>query len=276
MSGPDPTGWDSCAAGWDRSSARFERAVQRVTVALVDSLGLFSGETVVELACGPGGMLPLLAELVAPGGSVIAGDISRGMVDAALARAEKSGSAGVEVLELALDWVDLASASAGALVSRFGYMFAEDPGAALGEARRVLRPGGRFATAIWDQPELNPYGVIPLQALAEVGLADTPKDGDPGMFRLAKPGLIGELLLGAGFTDVSVKPVEVNFGFESFDDLVDWINEHSQRVTAALADGVSGSVEEFQKELRSLVEPYVQADGGLSLPGVALVASARA
>ena len=276
MSGPDPTGWDSCAAGWDRSSARFERAVQRVTVALVDSLGLFSGETVVELACGPGGMLPLLAELVAPGGSVIAGDISRGMVDAALARAEKSGSAGVEVLELALDWVDLASASAGALVSRFGYMFAEDPGAALGEARRVLRPGGRFATAIWDQPELNPYGVIPLQALAEVGLADTPKAGDPGMFRLAKPGLIGELLLGAGFTDVSVKPVEVNFGFESFDDLVNWINEHSQRVTAALADGVSGSVEEFQKELRSLVEPYVQADGGLGLPGVALVASARA
>jgi len=249
--------------------------VQRVTIELIEPLALFSGETVVELACGPGGMIPLLAELVAPGGSVTAGDISQGMVDAALARAEASGSAGVEVLELALDWVDLPSASAGALVSRFGYMFAEDPAAALGEARRVLRPGGRFTTAIWDQPEANPYGVIPLQALAEVGLADVPKSGDAGMFRLAQPGLIDQLLLDAGFTDVSVKPVDVSFAFESFDDLLNWINQHSQRVTSALAEGVAGSREEFEKELKLLIQPYVHGDARIALPGVALVASAR-
>ena len=276
MSGPDASGWDSCAAGWDRGSTRFERSVQRVTIKLVEALSLFSGETVVELACGPGGMIPLLAELVAPGGRVLAGDISPAMVEAASVRAEQSGSAGVEVAELALDWVDLTSASAGALVSRFGYMFAEDPSAALAEARRVLRPGGRFATAVWDQPEVNPYGVIPLRALAEVGLADVPKAGDAGMFRLAEPGLIGQLLLDAGFTDVAVQPVEVMFAFDSFDDLVDWINNHSQRVTSALAEGVSGSVEEFHKELKSLVEPFTQDDSRISLPGVALVASARA
>jgi len=245
-------------------------------VELVDALSLFTGETVVELACGPGGMLPLLADLVAPAGSVIAGDISPAMVEAARNRAREAGASGVEVHELALDWVDLPSASAGALVSRFGYMFAEDPAAALGEARRVLRPGGRFATAIWDQPEVNPYGVIPLEALAAVGLTDIPAAGDAGMFRLAEPGLIDQLLLDAGFTDVVVKPVGVSFAFDSFEDLLVWINDHSQRVTSALAEGVAGSVEEFQKELKLLVEPYVQSEGRISLPGVALVASARA
>jgi SAM-dependent methyltransferase len=221
-------------------------------------------------------MIPLLAELVAPSGRVLAGDISPAMVEAAVTRSEQSGSAGVEVAELALDWVDLPSASAGALVSRFGYMFADDPAAALIEARRVLRPGGRFATAVWDRPEVNPYGVLPLKALAEVGLADLPKAGDAGMFRLARPGLIGQLLLDAGFTDVVVRPIEVSFTFDSFNGLLEWLDDHSQRVTTALAEGVSGSVEEFHKELKKLVEPFTRADGRITLPGVSLVASARA
>ena len=39
-----------------------------------------------------------------------------------------------------------------------------------GETRRVLRPGGRVALAVWDAVERNPWALLPAQELAERGL----------------------------------------------------------------------------------------------------------
>ena len=273
---PDALGWDACAQAWSDSSARFERAIQKVTLKLLERLELFSGETVAEVACGPGGMIPLLADAVAPGGHVIAGDISAQMVEHARDRVAEAGVPGVELGVLDLDWLDLPSASVGALVGRFAYMFASDPAAALGDARRVLRPGGRFATAVWDSPERNPYGSIPLECLVEVGLGDPPVAGAPGMFRLAEEGAIERLLLDAGFLEVEVESVPVNFTFRSFDDYLGWTLGLSQRVSTALAEGVEGTVEEFSSELTRRVAPFTSEAGAIDLPGVVLVASGRA
>ena len=268
--------WDSLAAEWDRRSVRFERSVQGLTLEMIERARLFAGESVLELACGPGGMLGLLADLVAPGGSVIAGDSSAGMVDMARRRVEREGLRGVAVEQLDLDWLDVESASVGAVLCRFGYMFATDPAAALGEARRVLRPGGRFVTAVWDLPERNPYGTLPLAALSEVGLGEPAQAGQPGMFRLAEEGLTAGLLLGAGFTEVEVTPVAVSFVFDDDDDLLDWVTSLSGRVVEGLGIGAEGSLELFAAELRRLCAPHRRADGLIILAGTALVASARA
>lgn len=273
---PDPSGWDRCAQAWSDSSPRFERAVQAVTIRLVERLELFSGETVAEVACGPGGMVPLLADAVAPGGHVVAGDISEAMVDLARERTQAVGASGVEFGVLDLDWLDLPSASLGALTGRFAYMFAVDPAAALAEARRVLRPGGRFSTAVWDLPERNPYGAIPLECLVEVGLGDPPAAGEPGMFRLAEDGLIRDLLLGAGFLDVQVEAVDVSFEFDSAEDHLEWTLGLSQRVTEALDSGVDGSREEFARVLSEKAHAFVTEAGRIGLPGTVLVASGRA
>jgi len=273
----DPSsGWNDCAAAWDDLSPRFERAVQSVTLKLVERLDLFSGETVVEVACGPGGLIPLLADAVSPGGRVLAGDISPEMLNAAERRVEQTGAAGVQLAEMSIDWLDIPSASAGALVGRFAYMFASDPAAALTEARRVLRPGGRFATAVWDVPARTPFGTVQQEALVEVGLGDTPTAGSPGMFRLAEPGLIGELVAGAGFTEVEVEQVDVNFTFADFEDLVDWTLRFSQRVREALRDGVEGSVDEYRKQLKAGAAAHTSSDGSIALAGSVLVASGRA
>ena len=273
----DPSaGWNDCAGAWDELSPRFERAVQAVTLKLFERLDLFSGETVVEVACGPGGMIPLLADAVSPGGRVLAGDISTEMLEAAERRVEQSGAAGVQLAEMSLDWLDIPPASAGALVGRFAYMFASDPAAALVEARRVLRPGGRFATAVWDVPARTPFGTVQQAALVEVGLGEPPAAGSPGMFRLAEPGLIEELVAAAGFTEVELEQVDVSFEFADFDDLVDWTLRFSQRVREALREGVEGSTEEYRKQLQRSVASHTDPDGLIKLAGSVLVVSGRA
>src|SRR6267378_3461589 len=67
--------------------------------------------------------------------------------------------------ELELQWIDLETATVDAVLCRWGLMFAPDPGASLQEIRRVLRPGGRVALAVWAEPERNPWATIPTRAL---------------------------------------------------------------------------------------------------------------
>lgn len=245
-------------------------------MALLTAARPASGDAVLELACGPGGMIPVLAEAVSPGGKVIAGDISPAMVEAAALRVEDARLRGVDVRVLDLDWLDLETASFGALVCRFGYMFAGDLNSALMEARRVIRPGGRIATAVWDSPDVNPYGRIPLEALALIGLGDVPAAGTPGMFALADGERLVDEILGAGFLEADVTPVPVRFRFSSLDDLVGWVLALSQSVNEAIAGGHPDSAEAWRAALGDLTADFGDREGSIILPGQALVLSATA
>ena len=68
-------------------------------------------------------------------------------------------------------------ASVDAVLCRWGYMLMADPLAALAETRRVLRPGGRVALAVWDAIEHNPWALLPALELRERGLAQPPPAG---------------------------------------------------------------------------------------------------
>ncbi len=270
---PDIEGWDARAKGWAANSDDFETFVEPLTSAMLKSARLEPGQRVLELACGPGGLVPQILSRIEPGGRLVATDISPKMVE--VAKAAQDGP-DVEFMEMGLDWLDSPSGVADRILCRFGYMFATDPAAALHEARRVLKGGGYLVSTIWAEPERNPYGISPFKALKEIGLGEVPTAGDPGQFRLAEPGLFREMALDAGFVEVQVEEVELHFRFDSLGDLLDWVFSQSQAVSSALSAAGTNVMAAYDEALGRQVEPWTEADGSIDLPGVALVVTAEA
>lgn len=90
------------------------------------------------------------------------------------------------------------------MISSFGVMFFDDPGAAFGDLRRALRPGGRLAFLSWQDGLHNEVFAIPLRVLGRHGAAADAATGDD---LLAAPDRITALLTEAGFADIHVAAV---------------------------------------------------------------------
>jgi SAM-dependent methyltransferase len=268
--------WSRSADGWARRRELVHRQALPVSRWMIDAVALQPGHTVLELAAGPGDTGLLAAELVRPGGRLICSDANEEMVAVARARAAQLGIADVDFRVLELEWIDLETASVDAVLCRWGYMLAADPAAALRETRRVLRPGGRVALAAWDGPERNPWATVPTAELVARGLAEPRDPAQPGMFAFSPPGRVESLLEEAGFTEVTVDGLEIEFGFAAVDDY--W--ETTLDLSIPFADAV-GALDDSEREavrdgVRARLEPYAGPDGALRLPWRTLVAAATA
>lgn len=202
-------GWERAAPGWGRMAEREGDWAMPVSTWMIDHLGLQPGQQVLELAAGAGDLGFLAAELVQPGGSLITSDGAEGMLEVARARAEQVGVRTVEFRQLELEWIDLPAASVDAVLCRWGLMFTLDAGAAVREMRRVLRPGGRAAVAVWDVAEANPWAVTPRRAMVDLGHLEDVDPPGPGMFSLADRERLALLFREAGFVEVTVDAIEL-------------------------------------------------------------------
>jgi len=268
--------WEQAAKGWATQREHIQASALPVSERLIERAELRPGNEVLEVAAGLGDTGLLAAELVKPGGRVVITDGADAMVEAAKAHAEASGADNVEVRQMEAEWLDVQTASFDAVLSRWGYMLLADPEAALREARRGLRPGGRIALAVWAPLQENPWiGVIQRELMGR-GLASPPEPGTPGMFALAAPGVVEELLAAAGFADAAVEPVDFTWNAASLDAWWD----HTRTVSISLGAVLEKISPAEHYELRDAVdagyEPYVAADGSVALPARALVAFADA
>lgn len=269
--------WERVAPMWGRQAERVRDMGLAVSMWLIDHLHLQPGQRVLELAAGPGDTGFLAAELIAPGGTLICSDGAEAMVEVARARAAQLGVAGVEFKVLELEWIDLPAAGVDAIVCRWGLMFALDPGAALRECRRVLRPGGRLALAVWDEPEANPWATIPRRALTEAGHLAPEDPSQPGMFSLAAPGRLAGLIEDAGFSDVRVEGVELPRQYPDAEAFLAETLELSSVVATTWQGLDEGERAAVRARIAELSAPFARGgDGRLVLPGRSLGAAAEA
>lgn len=124
----------------------------------LDGLALAAGSSVVDLGCGPGADLRRYAEAVGPGGQVLGVDVDETAVLDARRRTTDLPQVRVQLGDLQA--LDLASGSVDAVHTDRVLQHVADPAAAIVEAARLLRPGGRavlaepdWRTLVIDHPE---------------------------------------------------------------------------------------------------------------------------
>ena len=104
--------------------------------------GFTSGQTLLDVGCGPGWATVDLAGIAAPTGRAIGIDRSRRFLDAARARAGALGLENVQFHELDLDTQPLPAVRVDGVWSRWVYAFVNDPRALLARVAAVMKPGG--------------------------------------------------------------------------------------------------------------------------------------
>ena len=267
--------WDRAASRWRHQAERMRDVTMALSTWMVDQLHLQPGQRVLELAAGPGDTGFLAAELIRPGGTLISSDAAEGMLEVARERAQALGIDNVEFKLLQLEWIDLPAASVDAVLCRWGVMLALDPGAATREARRVLRPGGRFALAVWDAAEHNPWATISQRALIDLGHMEPAPAAGPGMFALASAPRLAQLLEDAGFTEVVVDAVALPRRYRDVDDYLAETADLSRSFGERWDRFDAGERERVREHVRALLGAFAGAEG-IELPGRSLVAAATA
>jgi ubiquinone/menaquinone biosynthesis C-methylase UbiE len=268
--------WERKAAGWASRADRVREFGMPVSVRMIEAVSPQPGQRLLELAAGPGDTGFLAAELLSPGGVLLCSDGAEAMLEVARGRAASLGIGNVQFKLLELEWIDLPAATVDAVLCRWGLMLVVDPEAALREVRRILRPGGRAAIAVWDAPDANPWARIPTQVLVSLGHAEPPDPSAPGMFALADAERLRGLFEATGFADVSVEPVAI----ERTHDSVEAYLEETLALSPTFPE-VVGGLEASQRAavwdaVAVAAAPFTASDGRVTLPGRSLVAAATA
>jgi ubiquinone/menaquinone biosynthesis C-methylase UbiE len=163
-------------------------------------------DRILETAAGTG-IVTRAVHRAVPRGEILATDINPAMLEFA-AQALTSehvsfGPADAQNLPFAEGSFDL-------VLCQFGVMFFPDKIRANQEARRVLRPNGRYLLVTFNRLELNP---IPKTAEDAVNalFGHAPFDYmERGPFCYADPARIKHDLLAAGFTDVLIETIKLS------------------------------------------------------------------
>src|SRR5215216_552470 len=115
--------WSTVAKGWETRAEVMRRATMPVSRWLVDALAPQPGDTILELAAGPGDTGFLAAELIQPGGTLISSDFVPEMLSVAQRRADALGITNVRFrqIDAALP-LDIEAASLDGVLCRWGFM----------------------------------------------------------------------------------------------------------------------------------------------------------
>jgi SAM-dependent methyltransferase len=205
---------------------------------------------------------------------VIAADLSVGMVGAArtaVGAAPASPAAPVAFAAMDAQQLAVRDEAVDAVMCLLGLMFFADPAAGLAEFRRVLRPGGRAALAVWAEPERAPFPGLAVEVLAR-HLPMWKRDLEMA-FSLADEAGLETLLRDSGFEDVAVARESRAIKFESFDDFWEPV-ETGSRAGAALRDLPEAARRAVRDDMRARLAPY-ETQGWLVMDCETLLASGR-
>lgn len=260
--------WNSEATRrWVTEQTRIDQLFVGVTEAALAAAAPKPGESVLDIGCGTGTTLLRLAEAVGPAGQVLGVDISEQQL--AVAR-QRIGAAGAIQARVVLDDAathDFPPAAFDLVFTRFGVMFFADPVAAFSNIRRAMKPGGRLALTVFRPGPDNPWATASIAAIRHLVTPPAPPGPEePGQFSWGDPARVRRILDGAGFQNVTLTPVDLEFRLgASAADAAEFATFIGQG--ARLLHGLPDTTREAA---RSAFETFFKAHegpAGVSMPG---------
>lgn len=214
--------WSRVAPAWEKWDGLLHQNLSFLNYRLVGDARIRPGQRVLDLGSGTGYPAIVAADAVGNQGEVLGLDLSEEMLDRA-----KRKAYGLGLFNLDFRVADVTRLSEGddsfdAVISRFCLMFLPDVPKAVAEIARVLKPGGYLAAAVWSGPDQNPFIRIPMEVLRRFIEIPTPPPGQPGIFRLAKPGDLSGMVEQAGLQKLGDDEIQADSFYDSADTY--WTN----------------------------------------------------
>jgi SAM-dependent methyltransferase len=256
--------------GWERAPDAYHRYFGALTAqtieALLDSVANTPGASLLDIASGPG---YVAAAAKRRGWAPIGVDFSESMV--ALAQKLHPG--------IDFCWGDAESLPFGdaqfdRAVMNFGILHLAQPDAAIHEAFRVLRRGGRFGFTAWAKPEEAIGFRIALHAVEEFGNPDVPLPPGPPFFRFSDREESRRVLEGTGFAEVVILQLPLVWRLASPEEVFDAFYNGSARTGGLLRAQTPAALAKVREGILKNAAAFTRGDH-LEIPMPALVISAK-
>ena len=258
--------WDAAAAGWKKWWEWFELRAQHVSHRLIEMGSVQPGHRVLDVATGIGEPAVTAARRVGLEGRVIATDQAPGMLEIAEERRATLGLENLEFKRMDAEVLDFPDENFDTVLCRWGLMFLPDLPNTLNQIRRVLRPGGRFATSIWGVPEKTPGISMAMGVIKKMIRPPAPPEDAPSMFKLSPPGVLEKAFMQAGFSNVLAESHQVDFAFESVDEYIRFLKDVAVVITVMLANETTDRQAEVWQVITSGVGAFTDGNGAVSMP----------
>lgn len=253
-------GWQVAASAYEAS---FATATQQFIPDLLRRAGIAPGYSVLDVACGPG----FVAAAAAERGAVVRGlDFSEAMLEVARGRFP-----GLTFDQGDAEALPYADGSFNTVMSNFGIHHAPNPAAALAEARRVLRPGGRLAFTVWADHGANVAWRLVFDAIrvcGDLGASKAPPPGGGLNDVAACSAALAEAGFGAGYIE------RVGHVWRHADGaaLLNALRSGTARMAALIGAQTPGALVAIAQEIDAAASSYRDSHG-LAIPIAAFVVS---
>jgi ubiquinone/menaquinone biosynthesis C-methylase UbiE len=246
----------------------FASAPDQAIESLLDAAGADRGLKALDLCCGQGNVSEAM---LSRGCQVVGVDFSPAML--AFARQRAQTATFVEADAQNLPFFD---AEFDLVVSNLGVCHIPDQPRALTEARRVLRPGGRFAMTVWCGPKSSPCFASVYAAIKTHGDPHVSAPSGPDFHQFARRDVAIKLLTEAGFANIDVTTVDCVWSLNAPEDLCEIYAKGTVRAAMVLSRQPPENLAAIRSALTAMVREQFSSGGRWRVPVPAALVRATA
>ena len=261
--------WNKFSAGWKKWDELVMDFLKPMGDEIIRLLNPQKTDVILDVASGTGEPgLTIAAKL--SGGKVIITDLADHMLEIARENATSRGIENIETVTCDVCDLPFPDNTFDAISCRFGFMFFPDMLLAANEMVRVLKPGGKIATSVWNVPEKNFWVTAIMGTIDKNMELPKPPLGSPGMFRCAKDGFISDIFSQAGLKNISQREISGKLNCKTIDAYWGMQTEVGAPIVAALSKASDDMKEKIKIETCAVLSQKYP-DGNIIIDSSALV-----